>query len=339
MRLTISALCVLLVSSLMLFPAQTENNDFYDNTPFVKLNGCEIEVTGEIVKSGTVNVKDLPLRTVNVSEAVLTASGQKFVGSYTYRGYSLFDIIKESFVDKKNEKEFGSIIDLMVSVENKSGDKVVLSWGEIYYPTVLHRILVATEVARIIPSKTKEKWPLPQKAKLVCGNDLFANRNIEMPAKITVFSVPMSFKVDRHLSPLYSESIAVFKDGKKVGVVSQLEKKLQQRVYPSVFYGRGRGFHGIKHFKGAMLREVLADYLTVDADAVKKVYLAVAAADGYRVAISAAELFNRNDQAEFLLVPLDKEEKGGLFKIFPAPDFFSDRAVKAIASIHFLTID
>ena len=339
MRLTVSAICLLLVSSILVFPAQTENNDFYDNNPFVKLEGCDIEVVGEIVKSGTVNLKELPLRSINVSEAVLAEDGQTFVGSYTYRGYSLFDIIKERFVDKKNEKEFGSIIDLMVSVENKSGEKVVLSWGEIYYPTVLHRILVATEAARIIPSKTKEMWPLPKKVKLVCGNDLFANRNIDMPAKITVFSVPMSFKVNRNLSPLYSEGIAVFKGGKKVGTIDRLDENIQRRVFPSVFYGRGKGFHGIKYFKGAMMRDVLAKYVNVDDDTLKSMYLAVAAADGYRIAISVGELFNRNDQAEFLLVDTGKGKNGGRFKIFPAPDFFSDRAVKAISSIHFLTIE
>ena len=227
----------------------------------------------------------------------------------------------------------------MVLVENNNGDGVVFSWGEIYYPTVLHRIMVATEAARIIPSKTKEKWPLPKKAKLVCGNDLFANRNIDAPSKITVFSVPMSFKVDRNLSPLYSGSCAIYKDGKQVGTVAELDKNLQQRVFPSVFYGRGRGFHGIKYFKGAMLRDVLARYIKVDDATIKKMYLAVAAADGYRVAISISELFNRNDQAEFLMVDAGKGENGGRFKIFPAPDFFSDRAVKAIVGIHFLTIE
>lgn len=339
MRLTISAFCMLLLVSTVVFPAQTENNDFYDNNPFVKLEGGDIEVVGEIVKSGKVNLKDLPLRTVNVSEAVLAKEGQKFVGSYTYRGYSLFDIIKERFVDKKNEKEFGSIIDLMVSVENKNGEKVVFSWGEIYYPTVLHRIIVATEATRIIPSKTKEMWPLPTKVKLVCGNDLFSNRNIDIPSKITVFSVPMSFKVDRKLSPLYSETIAVFKDGKQVGTIGEFSEKTPQRVFPSVFYGRGRGFHGIKYFKGAMLRDLLADYVKVDDATLKTQYLAVAAADGYRVAISVGELINRNDQAVFLLVDVGNGKDGGRFKIFPAPDFFSDRAVKAISSIHFLTIE
>ncbi len=339
MKTIFCAIFLVFVCSLAIVPAQKENNDFYDNTPFIAMEGIDIEVAGEVVNPGKVDFKQLPLRTLNVSEAVVTKDGQKFVGSYTYRGYSLFDIIKERFVDKKNEKEFESIIDLLVSVENKQGGRVVLSWGEIYYPTALHRILVATEVARIVPSRTKEQWPLPRKAKLVCGNDLFANRNIESPAKITVFALPMSFKVDRGLDPLYSGAIAVYKNGEKAGSIEELDKGLSEREYPSVFYGRGKGFHGIKNFKGNMLRQVLAQYMDVNDTNLQKVYLAVAAADGYRVAISFAELFNRNDQAEFLIYATQKNEDAGRFKLFPAPDFFSDRAVKAISSIHFLTVD
>lgn len=61
----------------------------------------------------------------------------------------------------------------------------------------------------------------------------------------------------------------------------------------------------------------------------------MAALDGYRVAISYAELFNRNDQQEFLLIETSKDEKGGKFRVFPACDFFSDRAVKALSEIRF----
>ena len=44
--------------------------------------------------------------------------------------------------------------------------------------------------------------------------------------------------------------------------------------------------------------------------------------------------FNRNDQQEFLLVKTDPGEDGGLFRIFPAADFFSDRAIKSVSEIH-----
>ena len=62
--------------------------------------------------------------------------------------------------------------------------------------------------------------------------------------------------------------------------------------------------------------------------------MCISAEDGYRCAISYSELFNRNDQQEFLLVKTDPGEDGGLFRIFPAGDFFSDRAIKSVSEIH-----
>jgi hypothetical protein len=56
--------------------------------------------------------------------------------------------------------------------------------------------------------------------------------------------------------------------------------------------------------------------------------------DGYRCAVSYSELFNRNDLQEFLLVRTEPGEDGGLFRIFAASDFFSDRAIKSVSEIN-----
>ncbi len=56
--------------------------------------------------------------------------------------------------------------------------------------------------------------------------------------------------------------------------------------------------------------------------------------DGYRSALSYSEIFNRNDQQEFLLIKTATGEDGGLFRMFAASDFFSDRAVKSVSEIH-----
>jgi hypothetical protein len=335
-------LAILLLVGLYLPAEETrapiQNNDFYDNNEFHALRGLEIEVGGEIVNPGKVDVSRLALRCLNVSEAVLAKGKQTFVGSYTYRGYSLFDILKERYLDKKNRREFPSIIDLLVRVENKQGEKVVLSWGEIFYPTALHRIIVAVQVARIIPSKTGERWPLPRQAKLVCGDDLFADRNIKNPSKITVFSAPLHFKVRRNLKPLYSGSIDVYAGKKKVGVIDKLAEQLPVMTYPSVFYGRGKGFHGIRYFEGRLLKSVLAEYAHLDRENVRRGYWVVSAADGYRVAITFAELFNRSDHKEFLIYDTGAGQDTGRFKLFPSADFFSDRAVKAVTGIYFMHI-
>jgi hypothetical protein len=55
-----------------------------------------------------------------------------------------------------------------------------------------------------------------------------------------------------------------------------------------------------------------------------------------RKTVSFSELFNRNDQQEFLLIRTKPDEDGGLFRIFSAADFFSDRAIKSVSEIHLI---
>jgi hypothetical protein len=325
-----------------------ENNDFYDNTPEKALAGApRIEVLGEVANPGWVDLGILPRRSLIVREARLEKGAIAFIGSYRYDGYSLFDILKEKVVAKKNQAEFRSIIDLLVAVENAKGEKVVLSWGEVFYPAALHRILIADRVSPIIPSETKENWPLPDAMKLVCGNDLVSERNIESPTRITVFSAPLSFPGKKGQKPLHAPSFQVHKQGLQEGrVLASLvedfktaEVKAAKRIYPAVFYGRGKGFHGIQQFSGWPLMDALKSMAIVpalDPDWLRRGYLVAASVDGYRIAMSVSELFNRNDQAEFLLVDRGKGADGGRYAIFPAPDFFSDRAVKAVSAIHFL---
>jgi len=165
------------------------NNNFYDNTETYKLSGGEIEVAGEVENPGKVDLSKLLKNSVIVKETLLKEDGSDaFTGAYRYDGYSLFDILCDRIVRKKNAAEFKPIIDLYVEIENSEGDKVILSWGEIYYPNSLHKCIIATDVARIVPSKSKDLWPLPTERKLVVGNDLITERNISNPVKITVRS-------------------------------------------------------------------------------------------------------------------------------------------------------
>jgi len=74
--------------------------------------------------------------------------------------------------------------------------------------------------------------------------------------------------------------------------------------------------------------------IPVSRENLQKGIICISAADGYRAAFSWSEIFNRNDQQEFLLVETREGEDGGLFRIFPAADFFSDRAIKSVTEIH-----
>jgi len=262
----------------------------------------------------------------------------KFVGAYRYDGFSLYDMLNQVILKKKNETEFPPIIDLYVEVENNKGEKVVFSWGELYYPIHRHEILIASQVTRIVPSKTKELWPLPTDPRLVVASDLLTHRNISNPTKITIKSYTGKYTIVKGLSPMYSHNFTISTESKQLADISSLSKGYQKYTYPSVFYGRGRGIHGTTPFIGIMLKELLSKYITLNETNLKTCFLVIAGKDGYHGVYSFSEIINRNDQAEFLITTSEKGTDGGTFMIYPAADFFSDRAIKSVESIRIVNI-
>lgn len=315
-----------------------QTNNFYDNEKVYDLACNDIEISGEINNPGLADLNSLPLRTLIVKEALPTNDGNKFVGAYRYDGYSLFDILNLHTPDKLNQKAFPPVIDLYVIVENAKGEKAVFSWGEIFYPNHLHEIIVATKVMRIVPSKTKELWPLPEQAKIVVGHDLLSSRNIDSPVKITVKSAGREFEIEKGMNPMFAPEIDIFVDDQKTMSITKPLENIQTLHYESIFYGRGRGIHSTTPFSGQPVKEILSDQLPENAENIQNAFLIVAAKDGYRGVYTYSEIFNRNDQAELLLVYMPEEQKGGAFRLFPSSDFFSDRAILSVDRIYFETI-
>jgi hypothetical protein len=312
-------------------------NNFYDNTETFSLPVNELSVEGEISNPGVIDINKLTKRSVIVKEAILDdAGGNKFSGAFRYDGYSLMDILDNIKISKTNAEEFKSVIDLYVEIENVSGERVVFSWGEIYYPNNLHKIILASDVARIVPSKTKDLWVLPKTSKLVCGNDLVTERNIKSPTKITVRSYPESFKTVKGMSPMFSEGFSILTGNKEPVKVTEFESGLNLTTYNTIFYGRGRGIHSTTPFKGVLLKSMIEKYFPSTKESLRTGLFCFAGKDGYRMTVSFSELFNRNDQQEFLLVKTAPEEDGGLFRVFPGCDFFSDRAIKSLSEVHFI---
>ncbi|MCX6251391.1 MAG: hypothetical protein NTX61_11645 [Bacteroidetes bacterium] len=324
----------------MTMDTSDRNNNFYDNTPTYPLNGGQLEIAGEVENPGFVDLTLLPKHSVIIKETLLTADGKdKFIGAYRYDGYSLFDILNNRYIKKKNRETFPSIIDLYVEIENDKGEKVIISWGEIYYPVNLHNIIIATDVSCIVPSKTKDHWPLPGERKLIAAKDLITERNISNPVKITVKSYEKSIPVNRGMSPLYSPSMNILSDDKTLATIKELPKEEQLETVHTIFYGRGRGIHSTEPFTGIYMKELLGKYIPLDKKNLKTGLFAIIAMDGYRSVFSFSEVMNRNDQSDLLLVPCkDNEKDGGKFRLFPGGDFFSDRAVKAVAEIRFSTL-
>jgi hypothetical protein len=311
-------------------------NNFYDNTDTYALPVKELIIEGEISNPGKVDFSMLPKHSVIVKETLLDSAGNdRFVGAYRYDGYSLFDILDKSILKKSNSEEFRPIIDLYVEIENAKGEKVVFSWGEIYYPNNLHKIIIATGVSRIVPSKTKDLWPLPQTSKIVAGSDLVTERNISEPVKITVRSIHKSLTVVKGLSPMYSADFKIFDKDKQLAKLSPASDK-GIVTFNTIFYGRGKGIHSTTPFVGVLLKDILGKYYPFEKQRLQTGLFCFAGKDGYRCAVSYSELFNRNDQQEFLLIKTKPDEDGGLYRIFSASDFFSDRAIKSVSDIFLL---
>lgn len=337
LRSIVFAVFALCCSSLS---AQTvsRTNDFYDDAPQSSLNMNTLTVKGEIEKSYTVDFALLPLRQVIVKETAYTETAGKFIGAYQYEGYSLYDILDQAILAKKNAADYPPIIDLYVEIENAKGDKVVLSWGEIYYPVNRHQIIIASKIRRIVPSKTKELWPLPVNSKLVVVSDLYTERNIESPLSITIKSADVAYKIEKDMADMYAPVVTLTNmgTGKTISDISPLPSNL---IYNTVFYGRGRGIHSTTPFHGVMLKDFLKNDLIINPEILRSGLFVFAGADGYRGVFTLSEVFNRNDQAELLLVPQKDVIGSGAFQLFPAMDFFSDRAIKSLSDIRYIKID
>ncbi len=317
-----------------LYSQDTESNDFYDNDTIYKLGNPVIEILGEISNPGKVDFTKLPLRSEIVKETVLNEKGDTaFIGAFRYDGYSLYDILNSYTIQKKNMDEYNLITDLYVEVENANGEKVHISWGEIYYPVNRHKIIIATSVMRIIPSKSKDMWELPKAYKLVVATDFLTERNIYRPSKITVKSYARSYTVTRHMENMYSAEVNIFKNEQKVETFTNYPDAYEKLQLSTVFYGRGRGLHRIGKNAGVPLKNIIETYLKINNSNIKNTLVIVAAKDGYRSVFTLSEICNRNDFHEILLTDRSDDKKNGAYAVLITPDFFSDRAVKAITEI------
>jgi len=137
------------------------------------------------------------------------------------------------------------------------------------------------------------------------------------------------------MSPMFAPNIDVFVGDDLSFSINKPNEDLKAVSYESTFYGRGRGIHSTTPFNGQMMREVLSGQIQLSAETLRESYLIFAAKDGYRGVFTYSEIFNRNDQAELLLIYMPENNDGGAFRLFPAGDFFSDRAISSLNRIYF----
>lgn len=315
---------------------RSSGNDFYGDSEVYRLPGpAHMKVKGDVGENITLDLKRVPKRSVLVKEAGIEGQTNKFQGAYLYTGHSLYDLLNSVRIKKPNQDMFSQVIDLYVIIGNASGDRAVFSWGEIYYPSNRHTIMIATEVARIIPTKTGELWPLPGSTRIVCGHDLLNERFIEKPEFLTVTTEDPGTPVIKDKQPLFSPIFSLSSKGKSLAKIESFSKDIPRYKYETVFYGRGRGIHSTTPFEGVLLKDILAKHISPDTVKIKNGYFLVTGDDGYRAVFTYSEIMNRCDQSEVMVMDLGRDEQGGRFRLFSSADFFSDRAIKAVKSIDY----
>ena len=328
----------MIVSVLNCLHAQTNAHDSTSDIAGSRdFTVAPLRIEGEVENAGMVDPVHLPLRSVRIKEVSYDDSGhQQFKGAFVYTGYSLYDILSAVKVKKLNQKEFSPSTDLYVIVENDRGQHIVLSWGEIFYSKDNYEQLIAQEVSSITPSKLKAKWPLPSQSRLVCANDLSNGRFLDAPSRIVVKSFAGSFPIEKP-KDIYSPEIRIL-NGKQSFTVAEMASTAGFRTYTSVGFGHGMGYKGVQNVTGGLLKTALAG-LKTEVGGLKNSIVVVSAKDGYRAVFSFTEIFDRNDNQDFLLVDQSNSTKDGRFSLFAAPDFFVDRNVKAIEKIEVVKID
>jgi hypothetical protein len=315
-----------------------DGNSLYHQSVEVSLEPGELEVTGEVRKPGKVKLSDFYKREIMVKESAPGPDGQVvFTGAYRYRGYSLFDLLHPFNQEKKNADLFRPAIDLYIVIENAAGETVVFSWSEIFHTLQSHQVLIATEMAPILPYRAEVEYPAGGRWKVVAGGDLFAWRILEDPVRITVRSFDeRDYIIDRDLDPMFSPTVNLLtEDGQSLEVLPG-ESDEAMLSYRTSFYGMGMGHHGTPEFKGPALQSFTHRLIDpMDSNWNRHGLVCMAGADGYRAVFSYGELFNRADQLSAILsIPPDSMD-GGYYRIFHPLDFYADRSVKSLAEIYF----
>ncbi len=316
----------------------TEGNSLFHQTDLISLTPGSLQIEGEVKSPGMVDLDMHYKREVFIKESTYTAgNGIDFKGAYRYKGYSLFDLLHPFNHEKKNAEIFPPAIDLYIVIENDKDESVVFSWSEIFHTNIPHQIIIATEAAPIVPYKKEVDYQMGNQWKVVAANDLFSNRMLDNPVKISIRSFGRKdYTINRDYDPMHSPSIEVFMQDQLLTSLHPEESPDDYTRYYSSFYGMGMGYHEAEFFQGPLLHKKLQNHLDMFDPGWNRHGLACfASVDGYRSIYSFSELFNRTDQVFPILAVPDNPMEGGHYRIFHPAEFYADRSVKSVKEIYF----
>ncbi len=296
----------------------------------------------------TLTMKDLeayPHITVQLNE--LTKS-RRFQGVFYYQGFPLRTLLDRAEIQKPGEG-FQKNIDLAVSVRNREGRQVVLSWGELYYRNP-GNILVAISAQPIMPHSDCKSchspefynvWlnPLSRQIgfpKLVVASDTWSDRSIENITEIEVLGVKPGMPSQKK-EVLYSHEFQIQGPGVQSTTIRDLLSFSRQETRIKQI-GEGKGYHGVLNISGASFERVLGEFIpTADLNSV----FLVSAPDGYRSLLSYGEVFLASGGERVTIVDAvnnEPPEQDGRFIMILPDDLMADRWVKAVELIEWIPL-
>ncbi len=308
-----------------------------------------LQITGSVKHDLILSVNDLyQFQSVQVRLNEVTREGE-FKGVFLYRGVPLQTLLEVAQIQKKNS-DFNKPVDLAIVITNKSGQKVLLSWGEIFYHNPA-AIIIAYTAMPIMPHKKCQDCHRPSFyqpylkplkrhigfPRLVIANDFYTDRCLEEITKIEVVDLKPKIETKR-TNKLFSSQFTVVVNKKEVLKISDLSN-FAHKTYKIKVVGEGKGYHGVKTFSGVPLVDILKKAGMKEG---LNAAILISAPDGYRSFISAGELFLTTSGQKIIIAdkcnghPLQKD---GKFILVLPDDLFADRWVKAVAKIEVIEVN
>lgn len=314
------------------------------------LNGAQLQwrigITGLVKQPLSLSAKDLESMNPAIVRISEMSRAKEFRGVFHYRGVPLKQLLETASVSKEGS-DFHKAIDLAIIVRNKDGARAALSWGEVMYRNP-GEVIIAFAHTPVIPGKacsgchSKEEYtrwwaPLHREItfpKLVIAGDFYTERCLEGVSSIEI--IDPSHAPDKKPEKKPSATVTITGAGIKPITIGALPSTGHvETLVKSV--GDGRGYHGMKAYRGVPLASILEKLKgAVDPAAV----FLISAPDGYRSLLSAGELFYSARGNSILLADtLDGAPitDSGKFHVVVPDDLGADRCVQMVERIEMIS--
>ncbi len=330
--------------------------------PFQNLfaQGFSIQIEGEVRHAGVWSISDLknmPQIPVKVREY----SHTQYSNVSVYWGVPLQMVLETVGIQKSVHSTFKHKSDMVIWLRNADGERIALSWGQIFYASEPTHYLLAwrkkiiqpTAHPKISPKSCKNchngrtvkkgrilrpisKESLSGIAFLECKEGTIFSNLLNLQ-EIKVESVDRKLPRKNDRNQVFSSQILLYIGGKVVSLDRFLEHRFPSMIsYKLAEIGSGCGYHGTFQLEGFPLDRIFKRQLAQP----HFWGLLVSAPDGYRTFVSKSEIVGDLGGKAFLAVrkngkPLFKPE--GKYMLVLPNDLYFDRWIRAVDRIEILS--